>query len=394
MAKRIDLVAILILAAALAARLFLANTFSYIHDEENTAIPLSKTISFTSGNVNLPLRGENHGAMPAYFVKASAALFGTTPVGYRLLHLIVGLLVIVLVYLTVRSWYGTVAARWAAALLAFNEYYLTISSRATAHVPHLFFVVVAVAAFSQFLRLQRAWYLYAAAVSVGLAFYCKEHSALLLPVFFATLLHPQNRRWLRSPHVYLAAALYAAVLAPDLLWNLRTDPHTATVTYNNQTVGQATYWAHLQRIGGLGFSPYAAMFYARQPVKIAYASVTGSELRDETPEYYSMNPTIGVVLLAAVAVTTFAAVPRDGMRTFLLILAWGVFGFFTLIKRGNPPFRLDPVSWMWVEVTIVPAVMLAGARLASLTSRRKAAAWTITALALAYAVSWVLLTAE
>jgi hypothetical protein len=48
---------------------------------------------------------------------------------------------------------------------------------------------------------------------------------------------------------------------------------------------------------------------------------------------------------------------------------WGIFAFFTLIKKGDPPGRLDPVSWIWVEITIVPAVILAGARLTELTAK-------------------------
>src|SRR5262245_46776514 len=153
--RRIDIVFFLILLAAALLRLYLATTEPYIHDENNTAIPLSKAISFTPGHLNLPVRGENHGALPAYVVKASSTLFGTTPLAYRTVHVLGGLCAIALIFLLTRQWYGPVAARWAAALLAFNEYYLAISSRATAHVPHLFLVTAAIYAIGRFLRLQR-----------------------------------------------------------------------------------------------------------------------------------------------------------------------------------------------------------------------------------------------
>src|SRR5258705_13924212 len=84
--RRIDIVFFLILLVALLIRLGLAVTAEYIHDEENTSIPLSKTIAFAPGHVHLPMRGENHGALPAYVVKASSTLFGTSPLGYRLVH--------------------------------------------------------------------------------------------------------------------------------------------------------------------------------------------------------------------------------------------------------------------------------------------------------------------
>src|SRR5690349_5465848 len=87
-----------LLVAALLIRVHLATSREYIHDEINTAIPLSRTISFDPDRLNLPLRGENHGAMPAYFVKVSSSLFGTSAIGYRAVHLIAGLVTVLLIY--------------------------------------------------------------------------------------------------------------------------------------------------------------------------------------------------------------------------------------------------------------------------------------------------------
>jgi 4-amino-4-deoxy-L-arabinose transferase-like glycosyltransferase len=389
---RIDAVLLAILLAALAVRLAMAVTVPYVHDEENTHIPLSKTISFAPGGMSLPIRGENHGALPAYVVKISSMLFGTTPLAYRALHILLGLLTVVLIYRATSEWYGPVAARWAAALMAFNDYFLSVSARAAAHVPHLLLVTSAVYAFSRFLALQRAVWLYVAGLSVGLAFYCKEHSALLVPVFVATLLLPRNRHWLRRPHAYLACALFVLVISPDLMWNLRADPETARVAYTGQEVGQATYRAHLQRVGGLGFSPYPTMFYGKRAVMSLHAIVTGAELPDNTPEYESVNAVLGLVLLGSVLLTVFHRDARDEIRMFLLFMALGIFGFFTLIEQGDPPYRLDPVSWVWVETTLIPAVMLAGARLADAAGRWRPAAWALTALGLLYAVDAVVWT--
>lgn len=386
MTRRLDIVFLLVLAGALALRFQLATTESYIHDEENTSIPLSKTITLEPGNVHLPLRGENHGALPAYVVKASSTLFGATRTGYRAMHMLVSLCTIGLIYFLTRQWYGPVAARWAAALLAFNEYYLAVSARATAHVPHLFFVALAIFAFSRFLGTPRPAYLYAAGAAVGLAFYCKEHSALLLPVFLLTLLlHAGYRQWLRGPHAYLAAALFVLVISPDLIWNLTTDRSTARVTYSAQPVGQSTYSSHLDRVGGIGFSPYPAMFYLRGAVEPLHRALTGTELRDETPEYPSMNVALGVLLVGAVLMTTIRPRERDHLRLFLLLMFWGVFGFFTLIEKGNARGRLDPVSWIWVEVTILPAVVLAGARLADAAGKTRIVLWVCGGAVLIYA---------
>jgi 4-amino-4-deoxy-L-arabinose transferase-like glycosyltransferase len=383
--RPMDRFLLVILLVALVLRLHLATSEPYIHDEENNSIPLSKTISLTPGQVNLPLRGENHGALPAYVVKASATLFGASRLGYRLVHVVGGLGIVVLIFLVTSQWYGVVAARWAAALLAFNEYFLPISARATAHVPELFFVASAIYVFSRFLAVQRAGYLYAAGAFVGLAFYCKEHTALLVPVFLLTLLLPAYRRWLRGPHAYLAAGVFVLFITPDLIWNFGPGPEERLVSYSDQTALQATYRNHMRRVGGLGLSPYPSMFYARSAVLSAYKGVTGEELRDETPEYHSMNPALGVLLVGAVVLTTFRPRRRDTLRTFLLILFWVVFGVFTLIRKGDPPGRLDPVSWIWVEVSMLPAVVLTGARLADAAGRTRIVAWAAAGLALAVA---------
>ena len=388
--RRADAVLLAILLAALVVRLYMGVTLPYVHDEENTHIPLSKTISVAPGSVNLPIRGENHGALPAYVVTISNALFGTTPLAFRAMHILLGLITIVVIYRLTNEGYGPVAARWAAALMAFNDYFLSVSARATAHVPHLFLVTAAVYAFSRFLASQRAAWRYVAGLSIGLAFYCKEHAALLVPVFFATLLLPRYRQWLRGPHPYLACAAFVLVIAPDVVWNLRTNPETARVAYSGEAVGQATYSAHLQRVGGLGFSPYPAMFYGKRAVISLDELVTGTAPIDNTPEYESVNPVLGVVLLGSVLLTAFRPSGPSQVRPFLLFMALGIFGFFTLIEQGDPPYRLDPVSWVWVETTLIPAVVLTGARLAGAAGRWRIALWALSVVALLYALDAVL----
>lgn len=389
--RRLDPVLILILLAALGVRVYLASTREYIHDEINTAIPLSKTISFDPANLNLPLRGENHPAMPAYVVKVGSLFFGTSRLGYRAMHLLLGLVTIVMVYGMTRQWYGTVPARWAAGFMAFNEYYLNVSSRATAHVPNLLFVTGAVYAFSRFLASERPRYLYLAGASMGLAFYCKESTALLLPVFAFTLLISKQRRWLLKPQVYLACVIWALVISPDLVWNLRNNAATTKVTYNNQTVGQATYATHLKRVGGLGISLYPSMFYFRSTVRSSYLRITGSPMRDNTAEYESVNPAIGLLLLGGVVATAVRPRGRDQLRIFLLLMFWGIFGFFTMIKPGDPGGRLDAVSWIWVETTMVAAVVLAGAQLANVSEKWRLPLWSVAVVALVWACMRLLL---
>jgi predicted membrane-bound mannosyltransferase len=362
-ARDVPFLCILLVAAMV--RLWLATAEPYVHDEINTAIPLSRTIAFTPGYVNLPLRGENHPALPAYVVKASGDFFGRTQTGYRMLSLLLGLGTLVLIFSLTVDAIGPVAARWAAALLAFNEYYLGVSARATAHVPHLLLVTLAMYAYGRFLRTQRPAFVYAAAAAVGLAFYAKEHSALLMPVFFIALLVTSQRRWLRTPHPYLASLLFVACISPDLYWNLSTRSEVL-VNYSGERVRVARYTDHFRRFGGLSVSPYPAMFYAKPLAQRAARLVTGTTPTDHTPEYRPVDPALGLLLVGAVVFTAVARRARDDLQRFLLLQFGCVFVFFSLIEPGNPPGRLDAVSWIWVETTLLPAVILAGTRLAEL----------------------------
>jgi len=373
--RRFDAILLVILVAALLSRLALASTQSLIYDEQNTTIPLAEKIQFFGEHRYLPLRATNHPALPAYIVKASRTLVDSTePVAYRLLHVIGGLGIIVLVYLLTLQWYGRTAARWAAALMAFNEYSMVVGTHATAHVPFLLCVTVAVYSFSRFLRGQRLLFLYATAVALAGAFYAKEHAALLLPIFFATLCLPSNRAWLRGPHAYVAAALFFLIIAPDIVWNVTHVPDS-----------QVTYNRHLERIGGLGFSIYPTAFYVKAAVAALHDAWTGQEFDDNTAEYLSMNVALGVLLLAGVAWATMRRDPDDRARSYLLLLFWGIFGFFTLIRKGAPQ-GLDSVSWIWVDASMIPAIVLTAAMLAGAAGRTATALWATVGLSLTVSV--------
>ena len=89
--------------------------------------------------------------------------------------------------------------------------------------------------------------------------------------------------------------------------------------------------------------------------------------------------------LGAVLVTTVRPRDRDQLRTFLLMMFWVIFGFFTIIRPGDPGGRLDAVSWVWVEVTLIPAIVLTGAWLAGISETWRAPARAFAALTLVIA---------
>jgi len=348
----------LCLVAAFCLRIVVAATQPYLWDEEHNAIPLANSISFSSSHPNLPIRGQHHPALPSYIVKASSALFGHSPLGYRALHVVAGLIGILLIWHLTRLASGDQAALWAAALLAFNEYDVGVSSFATAKGPHLIFMIGSIYAFGRFLLTPRAAWLYAAAAAVGLAFYAKEHALLALPVFAGVLLQSKYRHWFRSPHLYGSLAVVVIVIAPDVLWNLaKPDPE------------QAGYGDQFSRIGGLGLNGYPFLFFAHHAIRWVYEAVTGSVLADGVAENPSMNVVLGPLLFGLVVASTFRKKGFSTLRPFLLSLFWFVFIFFVSLRPGRPTLELDPVAWYWTDVVLFPAVILSGSRLANTTGR-------------------------
>lgn len=389
MLRRLDPVFLLLLVAALAVRLFLASTVDLVHDEVNTSIPLSRLISFDPEHPYLPIRAVNHGALPAYVVKASSAVAGTTLLGYRAGHVVLGLCVLGLVYALARQAFGVATARWAALFVGFNGYFLDVSSRATAHTPFLFFVAVALHAFTRFLRDERPVHLYATAAATGLAFYCKEHAVLLGVAIGVMLCQPRYRTWLSRPAPYVAAGIFVLFIAPDLVWNATATPEAARVTYGERDAPQATYSRHLERIGGIGLSVYPLAFYGRSAVAAGYTAVTGKEFDDNTREYRSIHPALGALLLLTTAVTLYGFRTTDVVTQFLALYFVVVFGLFTLIRPGNPE-GLDAVSWIWVEASLLPATVLAGVQIGRLRGYRKVtvAALAVAAVAAGLATTW------
>jgi len=374
-----DRLGLLILVVATGIRIHAAVTARQLWDETQTTIKFAEAISFSPSHLNLPIRGRNHPALPSYVAKASAGLFGTTPFGYRAIHLMLGVGGLVIAYHIAGRQYGITAARWAMGLLAFNEYHIRVTTIATSHAPHLFLVGLAILAFLEFLRDPRPSLLYTTTAAVGIAFYSKEHSALLLPVFLVMLFFSNQRHWLRSPHLVLSGTLFGVLIVPDLLWNVLGSP----------TKEQVTYLDHFARVGGFGFSPYALMFFARDWTLSAYEVLLNRPLFDSLDEYSSMNGVLGLFLLAAVVLMSLKSRRADPGTRLLIAVFWWFVLFFCLITPGQTK-RLDPVSWTWVDAVLYPATALSGALLADSLRLKKSILVFLAAVGMTVAVARML----
>lgn len=343
-----DRVAVLILVGAFALRYCPAATHPYLAIEADESIPIVEGISWE----HLPIREHQHAALSMYLIKASSILFGKTQLGYRMFDVLAGVATVFMVYRIGLEWWGRGPARWAALLLAVNEYHIAISARAIDLAFDLCFISLAMYGFARFLRTERPVWLYMAGVAAGLGFLCKEITALLVPVFFLTLLLLPHRRWLLRRQPWLALLLFVLVISPDIWCNL--------FVQRPESTKYASYSDHLSRFAGLGISEQPLLFYARSTLDLL-----GIDHDEEFDEVTGMSLPAALILLSGVAYVTLRR-KKDHLATFLLVAFWAVFLFFSFTLYRRPPRSQDTllevgdVLWYWSDRTMLAAALMAG----------------------------------
>jgi len=354
--------------------------------ERSEFIPSAMSITWD----HMPLRMSQHGALPAYVIRASGAIFGNTPVGWRVAGVIAGTATILVLFLIGRAAWSPAAGLIAAGLLAIDRYHLNLSDRATDLPFDLLFVACAMWAFTIYLKRlddrgwKRARWLCLAALFTGLGFLCKELTALLAVAFGASLLVLRKVASVRARDVVLALLTGALVIAPDVYANLTTDAagraalarhhHDAEErlgTRANSYVDQGLYMSYgdqLSRFHGIGLNLEPFYFYFGDLFDAAGIRHTNSF--SEAPYEH---PAASLVLWFGVIASAFRR-PRDRVTVFLLTTFVVMFVPFALVQLGTPRgnFQTDPiVLWYWVDRTALPAMLLCGSVLAGWLRRDK-----------------------
>ncbi|MAE61340.1 MAG: hypothetical protein CMJ49_08300 [Planctomycetaceae bacterium] len=348
---RRDRVLWLILLVALAIRLFMVLTNTYQWDEERDWIPLAIEVSDKLAQGDVLIRGQYHPALPAYFIRLGSFLGGENPLGFRLSSLVIALLTVIIVYRAAGEWLGRAAGRWAAALLAVNEYHIGITCIATERASMFLFAALTLWMFLRFCRLGQTRWLYLTAICAAMTFWCNERAILLGLPIGATLIFTAHRKQFIRIHPYLALVLFLLIIAPIVKAHVQpafAADHSALTANDN-----------LSRIGGIGFTRQYVMFFLRQPIQMIYDHF-GKELTDSAAGYATMNGLIGAFLLAATIFMTFRARRGPPALLFCALWFWFIFGVFVLIKPSeNVTPGLDTVAWFWVDLILLPAVVMA-----------------------------------
>ena len=332
---------VLLFGAALAARLLLVLTSTYLWDEDREWIRLATSISLHPGSPHLPLQGDTHPILPAYLIHLGSLLVGENPLGFRLLSLIAGLATVVVGFRIGSRLAGPWAGGIAAAALALNEYHVMVSSVAVDMVFYLLFSLLALGAFLRFLEDPRARWLLLAGALTGLGYLCNERAGLLVPLWCLALLLTGNARWLLRWPTWAALTLFLVCFALA-----RT---------------QAGSGGQLERISGLGLTPQPLAFYGKDAVRSLLVLVNVG-FKDWAPEYPAMNAVLGAGLLLGVAIALVLRRLRSdpAVRTclalFVLVMALLLFVSTTYNEEAN----LAPQAWYWADLSLLPAALLAG----------------------------------
>ncbi len=253
-----------------------------------------------------------------------------------------------------------------------------VSALATEKSYYLFFMIAATYFLCEFHRTSKLSAASLAGGALGLGMLCKYLTALVIPAFGIAFLLAGTWRRLQVRAVLALGLTLLAVMTPDLWWNVAHRDTSGSAAAN---VGD-----HLQRVGGLGISPYPLLFYL---LDVSHSQATREEataqgrraearfglgIVDPVPEYPAMNALMGVGVLGGMGWITASSVFRRrtaGRRaravqppSFIVPLLhmwfWFVLIFFMSIRPGAPKVNMDPVVWFWVDSTLLPAVLLVG----------------------------------
>jgi 4-amino-4-deoxy-L-arabinose transferase-like glycosyltransferase len=270
----------------------------------------------------------DHPAMVAYWIWAGTRLLGDSALGVRIVGVASGVAVSFLVWDTARIAFASRAAGARAALwLNSTILFSAVGTIMTPDAPLLLCWTTVLWTVVRLVASGSPTYLYAAAFGLGLAAISKYTAALLLPALLVTGLSFRSlRRWLRSGHFWVAAALGALCTTPLFWWNLYHgfasfhkqlehaespigDPLRNVIGYVGGQIGLATPLIFGFGLWGMGWALWAG-WRQRRPawVLLGFSSLpilaffTAHALTDRVQAQWSGPAYIGGVIALAGAV--------------------------------------------------------------------------------------------
>jgi enoyl-CoA hydratase len=313
----------------------------------------------------------DHPPLVHLLVRLGADAFGDSPLGLRLIPVLLGGATVWLAFQLGRRLFGDSAGLLAAALIAVDRFHASWSRLFVEEGLLLFLEALALLLLLRARDAGRRGGWLALGIELGAAALAKETALLLLPAFaLALLADARGRLALRGPGPALAAAVALALAGLELARSLAHFP-----------AGYPGRWLLLGAWAGAP-SPIATSLYLGE----LYQRLGPADVLDvdyaQGAAFAAFWPA-GVLYLSAVAWAAARVVRRretDGLKPPLLVFAF--LGAWFSLAGGRGAF--DP--FWWASLTLIPAVLLAGRLLAGAWRRSAAARAALTAALVGLAV--------
>jgi dolichol-phosphate mannosyltransferase len=162
----------------------------------------------------------DHPPMVAWAIALGRLVLGDTPLGVRLIPLLLGLGTILLLVRMAQRFFGKAAAQCVVLLYAVQPAMFFVAGWGFPDAPLLFFWTLTLTWVWQALETRNPTWWLAAGAALGGGMLSKYTAAFLVPsVLLYLLCSGRDRRWLATPWPYLAGVCSLVVFTPVLYWN-------------------------------------------------------------------------------------------------------------------------------------------------------------------------------
>jgi 4-amino-4-deoxy-L-arabinose transferase-like glycosyltransferase len=167
----------------------------------------------------------DHPPLASYSIWVTTLIFGQTIFGIKLAAVLWFLILNILWAKMIQEMFGnTDQSFWTLMALNGTIVFQLYGFVITPDTPLIVAWTATYYALWKLIHTQEAKYWYAAGLFLGLSWLGKYSGIMLVPsVFLFFLLSTKNRRWLATPHPYLASLLAVVVFFPVLIWNFQQD---------------------------------------------------------------------------------------------------------------------------------------------------------------------------
>jgi len=256
----------------------------------------------------------------------------------------------IVMYLTARSLYGSIVGLWAALLMMLGVGVVFSARIISTDVPLVFFWALALLAYVKLL--ERASWPWAVILGVALGLGLLAKYAMIyfmLGMLFAALLDGTANRLLRGWAIWLAVAIAAAIVAPNLVWVLRHD----FVTFRSIVgVVQSERGANFNPLPALEF--FAAQFAVFGPVVFAVLLYEMAKIR--SPEPVAASRIMLAFSIPPLAIITVVALFSHAYANWAAtsVVSSTILAAAVLVRRK---------AWGWLAFSLAIGVVEQGAAL-------------------------------